>query len=315
MATTGAYPPTPSASPTAVTTVRADVFNPLVWSNEIVASYKANLVLGSTVTVFNHQGKKGDSITIPTPTRATANAKAANTAVTLIANTETALTFNIDSHYEYSRLIEDFAAVQALDSLRMFYTDDAGYALATQIDDDLIALGRGLQGGSGTAAYNKGVIAGDGTTAYTDGTDNASALTDAGIRQMMQTLDDQNVPMSGRYMVIPPLAKNTLLGLRRFTEQAFVGEVGMANSVRNGRIGNVYGAEVLVSTNCDTTTSGGNRVGLLYHRSAFALIEQVGVRVQTQYKQEYLATLMTADTIYGTGELRNDGGVAFVILA
>jgi len=43
--------------------------------------------------------------------------------------------------------------------------------------------------------------------------------------------------------------------------------------------------------------------------------EQVGVRTQTQYKQEYLGDLFTADTIYGTGELRNDAGVAFVVPA
>ena len=70
---------------------------------------------------------------------------------------------------------------------------------------------------------------------------------------------------------------------------------------------------MFVSTNCDTTTTSSNRVGLLMHRSAMALVTQVDIRMQTQYKQEYLADLMTADTIYGVGELRNDAGVAFVV--
>jgi hypothetical protein len=34
------------------------------------------------------------------------------------------------------------------------------------------------------------------------------------------------------------------------------------------------------------------------------LIEQMSVRSQTQYKQEYLATLYTADTLYGVKALR-----------
>ena len=38
--------------------------------------------------------------------------------------------------------------------------------------------------------------------------------------------------------------------------------------------------------------------------------EQVGVRVQTQYKQEYLADLMTADTLYGVETYRPEAGVA-----
>jgi hypothetical protein len=35
----------------------------------------------------------------------------------------------------------------------------------------------------------------------------------------------------------------------------------------------------------------------------------LGPRVQTQYKQEYLATLLTADTIYGVAEAYDKGGV------
>lgn len=300
------------AYPDSTGVTQAAVFIPELWSDEVIAAYKANLVLANLVTMFNHQGKKGDTLHLPTPARGSATAKAANTLVDPIQTTETELTIAIDKHYEYSRLIEDIADVQALDSLRQFYTDDAGFALATQVDTDLVQLGRGLQGGNGTNAYNAGVIGSDGTTAF-NGT-NEAALTDAGIRAMVQTLDDVNVPQRDRVVVIPPVVKNTILSLDRFTEQAFVGEVGMANSIRNGRIGNVYGMEVFVSTNCDTA-SGSERVGLVMHRSAFALVMQVDIRMQTQYKQEYLADLMTADTIYGVGELRDDAGVAFVVPA
>lgn len=300
-------------TPSEVGTTQAAVFIPELWSDEVVAAYKANLVLAAVVTNFNHQGKKGDTLHLPAPTRGSASAKAAGTVVTTIQNTEGEVTITINKHYEYSRLIEDIASVQALDSLRMFYTDDAGFALATQVDTDLVQLGRSLQGGNGTAAYNTGVIAGDGTTAYTDGTNNASDITDAGIRTVIQTLDDANVPQRNRVLVIPPVAKKDLLGLSRFTEQAFVGEVGMANSIRNGRLGNIYGTEVFVSTNCDTTTTSSNRVALLMHQSALALVMQVDIRTQTQYKQEYLADLLTADTLYGVGELRDGAGVAMVM--
>ncbi len=59
--------------------------------------------------------------------------------------------------------------------------------------------------------------------------------------------------------------------------------------------------------------SGADRVGMLMHKDALVLAEQVGVRSQTQYKQEYLGDLFTSDTIYGVAELRNDAGVAFVV--
>ena len=300
------------AYPDATTVTTAAVFIPELWSDEVIAAYKANLVLAALVTNFNHQGKKGDVLRLPTPARAAASAKTANALVDPIQSTETDTTITINKHYEYSRLIEDIVEVQALDSLRQFYTDDAGYALATQVDSDLHLIGRVLQGGTDDATWDAAVIGSDGATAYI-GT-NEAALADVGIRAMIQTLDDANTPQRDRVMVIPPVSKNTLLGLARFTEQAFVGEVGMANSIRNGRLGNIYGTEVFVSTQCPTAT-GAARIGLLMHKSAMALVTQIDIRMQTQYKQEYLADLITADSLFGTGLLRSDAGIAFAVVA
>ena len=54
---------------------------------------------------------------------------------------------------------------------------------------------------------------------------------------------------------------------------------------------------------------------MMFHRDALVFAEQMSVRSQTQYKQEYLADLMTSDTIFGTGELRDDAGVAIIVPA
>ena len=120
-----------------MTTTTHTKFIPELWSDEVVAAYKSNLVLANLVTRMNHSGKKGDTIHIPKPTRGAASAKAAQTEVTLIAATETELTISIDKHFEYSRMIEDILEKQALSSMRTFYTDDAGYALAKQADTHL----------------------------------------------------------------------------------------------------------------------------------------------------------------------------------
>jgi hypothetical protein len=176
-------------------------------------------------------------------------------------------------------------------------------------------LGRGVQGGNAAnATYAEAVIGSNGTTKYTSGANNAAALTDAALRAVIQKLDDADVPMDGRYLVIPPVARNTLLGLARFTEQAFTGETGGGNTIRNGQIGDIYGVKVFVSTNADTAT-GGARIAMMFHKDAFVLAEQMGVRSQTQYKQEYLANLYTADILYGVKELRDEAAVAIAIPA
>lgn len=296
-----------------VTNTTGASFIPEIWSDEIIAAYKKSLVAANLFKKMSFTGKKGDTIHIPSPTRGVASLKAAETQVTLQAATETEVQVLVDKHYEYSRLIEDITEVQALSSLRRFYTEDAGYALSKQVDTSLIQLGRTFNGGSGVT-YGGAYIGGDGTTAYTSGSSNASALTDAAIRRTIQRLDDNDVPMDGRFFLIPPSARNTLMGLSRYTEQAFVGEVGNGNTIRNGEIGNLYGIPVFVSSNCDTAT-GGARIALLGHKDAAVLVEQQGVRSQTQYKQEYLGTLYTADTLYGVKELRDNACFALAVPA
>jgi len=298
------------------TITTADKFIPEIWSDEVVATYKKNLVLANLIKKIAFKGKKGDTLHIPKPGRGSANAKAAATQVTLNTDTATEVNVVIDQHWEYSILIEDIVEAQALASMRQFYTDDAGYALARQVDSTLIQLGRAVQGGSGTAAYSGAYLGSNGTTAYVAANNNEAALTDAAIRRSIQRLDDNDVPMDGRFLIVPPSTRNTLMGIARFTEQAFVGEAGGQNTIRNGEVGNVYGVPVFVSSNADTTSgSGAARICLLGHRDFAVLAEQMAVRSQTQYKQEYLGTLFTADTLFGTKELRDGSAVALAVPA
>ena len=300
-----------------VTVTTAATFIPEIWSDEIVAAYKKSLVAANLFKTMSFAGKKGDTVHVPKPTRGVASVKAANTVVALQAATEGDVAILINKHYEYSRLIEDIVETQALSSLRKFYTEDAGYALGKQVDSDLIQLGRGFNGGSGTNAYDKAFSGADGTTPYVAGANTGvGALTDAAVRRTIQRLDDADVPMEGRFIIVPPSARNTLMGIARYTEQAFVGEVGSANTIRNGEIGNLYGIPVFVSSNADTTSgSTATRTVLMGHKDAAVLAEQQSVRSQTQYKQEYLGTLYTADTLYGVKEMRDDAAYALAVPA
>lgn len=287
-------------------------FVPEIWADEIIATYKKNLVMANLVKNFSVVGKKGDVVHFPGFTRAAASAKSAATQVTIIAHSGTGIDVSLNQHWEYSRLIEDIAKVQSNNSMRGVYTEDGGYALASVVDDYLHDLTAKWQGGAGTATWDKAVIGSDGSTLYTGS--NEAAITDAAIRKVIQTLDDADVPMSNRSLVIPPVARNTLMGLARFTEQAFTGEAGSSNVIRNGRLGNVYGVEVYVSSMCPTAT-GAARIAPLFHRDALVFCPQMKPRVQTQYKQEWLADLLTADLVFGAEEYRDGAGVAIAVLA
>ena len=229
------------SSSNGVSNTTAATFIPEIWSDEIIAAYKKNLVMANLVSKMSFKGKKGDTLNIPKPTRGAAHAKTSLAQVTLQAATESNVPVLINKHYEYSTMIEDITEAQALASLRQFYTSDAGYALATQVDTDILQLAR-------------------------------------------------------------------------FTEQAFTGDVGSSNTIRNGQIGDVYGVKVYVSSNCETAT-GAARIGLMFHKDAFVLVEQLGMRSQTQYKQEFLANLFTSDMLYGVKNLRAEAAVAIAMVA
>ena len=304
----------------------AATFIPEIWSDEIIAAYQKNLVFANLVKRMSMEGKKGDVIHVPKPVRGSANAKSENTAVTVQNASESEVQVSINRHFEYSRLIEDITDVQALASLRQFYTEDAGYALATQVDSDLSALGPGL-GTSGTTsttyANNAGtffVDASNGLSTYTvDTVVSADVFTDAGFRGIIQKLDDQDVPMDNRFFVVPPIVRNTIMGVDRYVSSDFVNN----GQVTGGQIGQLYGIDIFVSTNLptvetasDNSASSVDTLGaMLLHRDAIVLVEQMGVRSQTQYKQEFLANLFTSDTLYGKAVLRPASGLTLAVPA
>ena len=304
------------------TVTTAATFIPELWSDEVIASYRKNLVIANLVTRIGHKGKKGDTINIPTPVRGSATAKGENSLVKIQGDTHGNTALSIDKHYEYSVLIEDMAEVQALSSLRRFYTEDAGYALATQVDLDLFNTAAKLNGGSGStgaSGWNKAQVF-DSSGVLSDwdnaGVGNAIALSAGGdnaIRGMIEKLDLADVPQDGRAFVLTPRQYTDMLGIARYTEQAFIGD---GNAIKTGKVGMIYGIEVYVTNAMGTTQavtgSVVHDIGLLLHKDAMALVEQLGVRSQTQYMQQYLGDLYTADTIYGVGEMRDIAGFAFV---
>ena len=317
--TSGTYP----SSAHFVDKTSAAGFVPEIWSDEIIAAYEQNLVLANLVKKMSMRGKKGDVIHVPRPYRGSASAKAEATAVTIITDETDDLTININQHWEYSRFIEDIVDVQALSSLRQFYTSDAGYALAKQLDDYLFALGTGLGDGAGGAAtsganwvhsntFNPNGAGGTLEAFVNNGVAASDTFTDASMRDGVQQLDDNDVPMTGRFMVIPPVLANTFRGIDRFNSSDFVS----GRNVETGKIGDVYGVDIYVSTNVPNISQTGTNVrpALLGHKDAYVCAEQVGVRSQSEYKLEYLSTLFTADRLYGATVYRPENAINIMVL-
>jgi N4-gp56 family major capsid protein len=295
MALDGSY-----ATGSSINNTNHATFIPEIWSDEIIAEYEKSLVMKPLIKSLRVAGKKGDTVRIPMPVRGSANEKVQETQVTLVADESGEKVITIDQHWEYSRLIEDITSVQAMSSLRKFYTQDAGYALATKVDSDLIqsaldgftVQGHATEGGLVTPA-----VAGA-----------AEDFSDQAFRDAIQILDDANVPMDSRKLVIPPAARNHIMGIDRYVSSDFVNGRGVVN----GKVGELYGVDVYVSTNLPANDQG-EKPCLLFHTDALVIGEQMAVRSQSQYKQEYLADLLTSDTLYGEDVYRPENGVVIYV--
>jgi len=307
----------------------AGTFIPEIWSDEVIAAYQKNLKMSPLVKKISMTGKKGDTIHVPKPIRGAASAKAESTAVTIQANLESELQIAVDRHFEYSRFIEDIVETQALNSLRQFYTEDAGYQLALKVDTDLMNAATGFGDGTKTFApantgadwvasnayYSNAAL---GIAAYAvDTVTSGDNFTDLAFRQLIKEMDDADVPMENRALIVPPAARSTIMGIDRYVSSDFVGGRG----VESGLIGNLYGVDVYVSSNCpvieaaaqNSASSLDTRGCLFFHKDAVVHAEQMAVRSQTQYKQEYLSTLYTADTLYGVEVYRPEAGFVLAI--
>ena len=307
----------------------AGTFIPEIWSDEVIAAYQKNLKMAPLVKRLAMSGKKGDVIHIPKPIRGAASAKAEAVAVTIQANLETELQVVVDRHFEYSRLIEDIVEVQALSSLRQFYTEDAGYQLALKVDTDLINAATGF--GDGTRTQTPDATGANwvnsssfyfnadaGLDAYAvDTVATGDNFTDLGFREAIKLMDDADVPMDGRVLVIPPASRKSIMGIERYVSSDFVGGRGVESRL----IGILYGVDVYVSSNCPVVETGAEngassldtRGCLFFHKDALVMAEQMAVRSQTQYKQEYLSTLYTADTLYGVETYRPEAGFILAV--
>lgn len=289
-----------------MTITTGDNFLPEVWSREVQRATEASLVLANLVKRFDSELQNGgDLLDVPKISNLTANAKAANTQVTLNAPTEDKFQMSINRHFETSYLVEDRLKEQSKYNLLQEYSSKSGYAIAQKIDADIAGLYSGLSQNVGNSTTD---------------------ITDANIVRAIQYLDDADAPQSDRNFVIKPAGLAHIRLIDKFSRfdslgigPSVVTNGGLAdgNSIvkrvgPNGFVGTIYNLAVYMTTNLVEEAGTSDVVhNLVFQKEAFALGVQMKARTQFQYKQEYLGMLATTDSLWGYGEFRDSFAVDF----
>jgi hypothetical protein len=187
------------------------------------------------------------------------------------------------------------AAVQSNYDLRSEYSEKAGYAIAKQVDADLLGLYSTL---TTTDVNNFGVDIGDAAIVAAD-----------------LTLNQQDMPRENRAFVIHPNQLAAIMKIDKFVKADYLGEYQNPTPVKKGpnsryMWGQIYGIPVYYTNNVVVTAATPKQYhNLLIHKEAFALALQQAPRLQAAYWLPSLAWKVVVDVIYGVTGLRTYGGV------
>ena len=264
----------------------ADAFLGEVWAKECTVAREKKLVFGGLVDrSLEKDLSKGQIVRKQEISNLAARSKTANTAITYETVTETEGTVTVNNHYYAAFAVEDIIKVQSMQNLRERYTGKLGYALALQEDDDLAAL------------------IDDGTITQTVGT-LATGLSFDNLVRGDQYLNDADVPLDDRYIVVSPAEKANFLKMPEFTNKDY----NSGNSVVSGALGEILGYKIHVTTNVDGDNSNGHD-NCMFHKEALAIVSQIQPKVMSQYDIDYLCDKVVAQELYGAGILRADHAV------
>lgn len=266
-----------------VTGTTIATWRPNIWASEVLRARESNLVLAPLVRRYDRDiASKGQTVEIPNLSNLQANAKVANTQVTLNAPVETKTTINIDQHFESSVLVEDFADAQSAYDTHSEYRQKTGYAIAEKIDN-FIAVEM-------TENFTQDV-----------GTAGTAISYDVTLEAKLK-LDNAKAPLTERYFVVTPEGHIDLLKVNEFTRYDAMGASSQPSPFKNGKVGHILGADVYMSQNLDGES-------LYFHKEAFALAVQKTPKTEMQRKTEYLGDLIVTQALWGGTVLRDDHGV------
>lgn len=289
----------------AETLASLDSYIPIVWGEKVNEFFRAKLVAAPFFTNRSDELTEGGAtLYTPNTTEFTATAKSTGVAVTLNAPTDTKQTLSINNWFEASFAIEDREAAQMKRSYSVMerYAKNCAYAIAKKLDSAIVALFTGFSNTVGSSGNNLG---------------------DSDIRAAFAYLETNNVDSTeAAWFVSPNVFWKQIQAIDKFS-LAINSPVNDPTSKRPS--GHLYGQPVYVTSqiSLNATPSGGRANALAIPDAIHwatsplgaggskgtSMVGSMGVRVQSNYRSEYLSTVTTADILYGVIENRDLGGV------
>jgi len=300
----------PSIYPTGGTgnAFQSNGFIPEIWSGKLVEKFYASTVL-SAISNTDYEGEiknQGDRVKIRTKPTITIRDYRADGTLALERPEGSNIELYIGNGKYFNTIIDDVMDTQSDLNALSIWSDDAAQQLKIKVDTDVLG---GILGGMN--AKNKGTTAGVITSSINLGASGTPLTTvarspSAGQVEILdvmlrlgQSLDEQNIPEEGRWIVLPTWAIAQL----KFSElrQAYL-TGDSVSPMRNGRVGMIDRFTIYSSNLLPTGVAGGLAAGefAVYagHAHGLTFASQIS-KVETLRSELTFGTVLRGLQVYG----------------
>jgi hypothetical protein len=295
-----------------VFTITVHAFKPEVWSKVILAGLQKNLVFGGPMcTNDDYEGEisgPGDVVHITQFADPVISTYSPGTPLNYQPLSDAGLDVVIDQSKSFSFQIDDVDKRQAAGDMQSYLEERASYKFADVADQFLASMYTGCATSNillGTDGETSSLASGNYLTPAVYSDTHPADFYQQVILPLKVRLTQCNVPLQGRYLIVPPWAEALLEQTKAFI--AVTDMQGQASDVfQNGLIGRAGGFNILTSNNSVEYDAGnGAYVVQAGHRMAVTFGEQI---VQTEALRliDYIADAVRGLHVYGGKLVRPD---------
>lgn len=259
----GATTPVLYPSGSTANALQSNGFIPQIWSGKLVEKFYAATVLAA-ISNTDYEGEiknAGDTVRIRTKPTITIRDYRADGDLAIDRPEGSYVDLNIDQGKYFNLILDDVMEVQSDLNLMSIWADDASEQFKITVDTAVlkglvgtpVAANKGATAGAISGDINLGVTS-SGPLAVTA----APAASKVDVLDMIlrlgQVLDEQNIPETGRWLIIPTWVA-TLIKKSELRQAYLSGDA--TTMLRNGRLGMVDRFTIYVSNLLPSGTTGG----------------------------------------------------------
>lgn len=282
---------------------------PEIWSGKLIEKFYASTVLAA-ISNTDYEGEiknQGDKVNIRTKPTVTIRDYQVDSNLTLERPSASNVTLAIDNAKYFNTILDDVIDVQSDLNALSLWADDAAQQLKIAIDTDVLgskmlnqaaALNRGITAGKVSGAINLGASGTPLMVVPRNATAGQVEVLDVLLR-LGQTLDEQNIPEVGRWVVLPTWAATQIK--QSDLRQAYLSGDSVS-ILRNGRLGMVDRFTIYASNLLPQGVAGGLAAGegVIYagHAHGLTFASQVS-KVETLRSEMTFGNILRGLQVYG----------------